>query len=252
MKKWSILSLSLVVVLGVAMLFQATTPQIAAQEADGDGDSVQRTIHVNGTGQVTAEPDVGLITVGVETQAEEAGAALSQNSEQMQAVVDALTKASVPAENIQTQQVQLSPRYAEQRSTEPNAPARQEVVGYTATNIVEVRVEALDTVGDLLDAAVTAGANRVQGISFEISNPGDVVRQAREAAWQDAKDKAEHLAGLAGVTLGGVVTINETSGSPVPVLRAGVGGATAAVPIQPGSQNIEVDIAVTWMLETGS
>jgi uncharacterized protein YggE len=237
------------VIIGLLSVACASAPAAAQQEP---ADPESATISVNGSGQVSAQPDVAILQLGVETQAQEASAALAQNNDQMQAVIDALTEADVSADNIQTQQVRLNPRFAEQRPTEPGEPVGQEVVGYTAANIVEVRVEALTAVGDLLDTAVTAGANRVQGIRFEISDPGDVVRQVREAAWQDAVDKAEQLADLAGVTLGNVVTINETSRPPVPVLREGVGGAAAAVPIEPGSQNIQVEIAVTWMLETGS
>ncbi|MCL7453212.1 MAG: SIMPL domain-containing protein, partial [Anaerolineae bacterium] len=87
MKKLRFVTVSLVVLLGIALLLQSAAPRIVAQEDDSD-DSVQRTINVSGTGQISAEPDVAVITVGVETQAEEAGAALSQNSEQMQTIID--------------------------------------------------------------------------------------------------------------------------------------------------------------------
>jgi hypothetical protein len=250
MKKWSILSLSLVVVLGVAMLFQATTPQIAAQEADGDGDSVQRTIHVNGTGQVTAEPDVGLITVGVETQAEEASAALSQNSEQMQAIIDALLGADIPQDDIQTRVVQLSPRYdtSSSQAGQPSGPP--EIVGYTATNLAEVRVTDLANLGQVLDSAAQAGANRISNIQFEVSDPADLMDQAREAAWADALHKAEQLTSLAGEDLGAVLQMQESSQTPSPIVGRGpVVEQAASVPVQAGTQTITVNLDVTWLLQ---
>lgn len=250
MKKWSILSLSLVVLLGVAMLFQAAAPQIAAQEGDVGDDSVQRTINVSGTGQVTAEPDVALVTVGVETQAEEAGAALSQNSEQMQAIIDALLAADIPQENIQTQVVQLSPRYdtGSSQAGQPSGPP--EIVGYTATNLVEVRVTDLENLGQVLDSAAQAGANRISNIQFEISDPADLMDQAREAAWSDALHKAEQLTGLADEDLGAVLTVRESSQTPGPIGGRGpVVEQAASVPVQAGTQTITVNLDVTWLLQ---
>lgn len=249
MKKWSILTLSLVILLGVAMLSQAVAPQIAAQEDDVDDDSVQRTINVSGTGQVTAEPDVGLITIGVETQAEDASAALSQNSEQMQAIIDALLEADIPQENIQTRVVQLSPRYdtGPSQAGQPSGPP--EIVGYSATNLAEVRVTDLDSLGQVLDSAAQAGANRISNIQFEISDPADLMDQAREAAWADALHKAEQLTGLAGEELGAVLRMRESSQTPGPVLGRGpVVEEAASVPVEAGSLTITVNLDVTWLL----
>jgi uncharacterized protein YggE len=250
MKRWSILTVSLVVLLGVAMLLQAAAPQIAAQEDDVDDDSVQRTIHVSGTGQVNAEPDVGLITVGVETQAEEASAALSQNSQQMQAIIDALLEADIPQENIQTRVVQLSPRYdtGSSQAGQPSGPP--EIIGYTATNLAEVRVTNLDNLGQVLDSAAQAGANRISNIQFEVSDPADLMDQAREAAWADALHKAEQLTSLADEDLGAVLQVQESSQTPGPIISRGpVIEQAASVPVEAGTQTITVNLDVTWLLQ---
>jgi uncharacterized protein YggE len=123
------------------------------------------------------------------------------------------------------------------------------VVGYTAVNIVEVKVKNLDRLGELLDAAVKAGGNTVEGINFEVSDAATLLDQAREAAMQDAKHKAEQLASLADASLGNVLTINEVSNTPRPVTRAGVVAAQAAVPVAPGTESIQVDVQVTWLLQ---
>jgi uncharacterized protein len=248
MKKSSILTASLVVLLGVALLFQAGVPRIAAQEDDDD--SVQRTINVSGTGQVSAEPDRAVITVGVETQAEEASAALSQNSEEMQAIIDALLEAGITQENIQTRVVQLNPRY-DSEPREPGQPSGPpEIVGYSATNLAEVRVTDLDIMGQVLDSAAQAGANRISNISFEVSDPSDLMDQAREAAWADALHKAEQLTELSGDELGDVLRMRESSQAPGPVLgRGGVAEEAASVPVEAGTQTITVNLDVTWLLQ---
>jgi hypothetical protein len=194
--------------------------------------------------------------LGVEAVAETASAALAQNSEQMRAVIDALKEAGIPAAAIQTQTVQLRPQYAspEQEPTQSEqregAAQQPELVGYVASNVVEARSDNLDEVGALLDTAVEAGANQVEGIRFEVSNSTALLGQAREAAWGDAEQKAMELADLAGVALGDVLSINESTSVPRPVgLGAAIEREEAAVPIEPGREDIQVRLQVTWSLQ---
>jgi uncharacterized protein YggE len=233
--------------LACALLIPVVSPGLAVQEEMGD-DSPERTINVSGNGQVSAQPDVAMVTLGVQTEAEEAAEALTENSQQMQALIDALKGADVAAEDIRTQVVRLHPRYEE----EPRGEGQPELVGYIATNLVEVRVRDLDTVGEILDVAVQAGGNRIEGIRFEVSDPSASLDQAREAAWKDAQHKAEQLASLAGAELGKVLTISESGRGPQPIVeRAVMAEAPEAVPIEPGSQTIEVNLQVTWSLGGG-
>ena len=220
---------------------------VAAQldEPEGNG---QRTVSVSGSGSVAAAPDQVAVRLGVETMAESASEALSQNSEQMQAVIGALEEAGIPAEDIQTQTVELRPQY-ETPEPRPEQAAQPELVGYIASNVVEASSEDLDAFGELLDAAVQAGANRVEGIRFEVTNQAELLSQAREAAWADAEEKAQQLADLAGVQLGQVMSLNESTSVPRPVGLRLEEEAAAAVPIQPGTEEIRVDLQVTWSLE---
>lgn len=245
---------SQIATIAVAVLLLATTvaqagcTRATALEQPGN-DQPERTISISGTGTVSAQPDIAVVSLGVETEAREASVALAQNSGRMQALIDVLKEAGVSAENIQTQVVQLRPRYEEPRPEEPGVRSTPRPVGYTATNIVEVRVEDLDMLGALLDTAVRAGGNRIQGIRFELSDPSSSVDMARKAAWEDAKQKGDQLAALADVELGDVLIITESSRRPGPVVRESLGaGGAAAVPIEPGTQAVEVDIQVTWLL----
>jgi uncharacterized protein YggE len=237
-----VIVLSLIVV--ATLLAPAASPGLALQE-DIEDDSAQRTVGVTGTGQVSAQPDTAVVTLGVQTEAEEAAAALTENSQQMQALVDVLKEAGIAAEDIQTQAIRLYPRYEQASSND----RQRDLVGYTATNVVEVHMRDLDAVGETLDAAVQAGGNRIEGIRLEVSDPAAYLDQAREAAWEDAQHKAEQLADLAGAELGEVLTINESGRGPQPIVEQAVMADTAAaVPIESGSQTIEVDLQITWTL----
>lgn len=216
----------------------------AATSAD---DQEQRTISVSGTGTASARPDRVVLRLGVETTAETARQAVSDNSRHMAAVIGTLREAGVPDENIQTQTVQLRARYETVR-TEFGQADQPQPVGYTASNVVEARTADLEAVGQLLDQAVQAGANRIEGLRFELSDPTPLLQQAREAAWHDAEQKAQQLASLADVELARVMTINEATTAPRPVARVALELADVAVPIEPGAQDIHVDLQVAWSI----
>ena len=202
-----------------------------------------RTVQVSGTGEIQAAPDTVIINLGVQTQAKTAQAALETNNTQMQTLVDALKKGNIPSEDIQTQTIRLSPRYDYN-----NTDNTQTLIGYTASNVVQISTTDLESVGTLLDQAVKAGANTIDNISFEISDTGKLLDQAREKAVQDARHKAEALASLTGTSLGPIVEIQESSSTPAPVVRQFEAASAAPVPVSPGSQSVSVQVQVTWEL----
>jgi uncharacterized protein len=249
------MSISALLLVGLFAWPVAFSP-VQAQVEPPVTETTPRTITVSGMGEVNAQPDVAVVNLGVETQAESASAAISQNNEQMQSLIDAITAAGITEENIQTQVVRLSPQYADQQL--PPQPVEQplpqqagprEILGYVAVNTVRVRVEALETVGEILDAAIGAGSNRIDGISFEISDSAEVMREAREEAWQNAVQKAEQLAELAGAELGDVLNINASDQGPFPVMQETFAADAARMPIQPGMQSVSTNLQVTWRLQ---
>jgi uncharacterized protein YggE len=208
-----------------------------------------RTLNVSGTGEALAEPDAAVVTLGVNTEAEEAGDALKENSTQMTAVVQALIDSGVASKDIQTQTIRLSPRY-ERPAPRQGVTPPAELVGFVATNIVEVRVRKLASLGELLDAVVEAGGNQIQGIRFEITDRSALYDQARQAAWENALDKAEQLAGLAGAELGPVVSISENTRTPVAYAERGMAfAADSGVPVQAGTESVQINLQVTWSLQ---
>lgn len=203
--------------------------------------ATERTITVNGSGQVNMTPDIAIVRLGVQTEADSAAQALDDNSVRMQAVISATQAAGIAAEDIRTTGLRLQPRY-----DRPDDGGVSQVTGYQASNNVEVTVRDLALLGPLLDEAVAAGSNTIDNIRFEVTDRAALAAAAREAAMNDAIAKAEQLTDLAGTTLGPVVTIRETGGTTPIVVQEAAAFESAAVPVQPGTQTIEASVQVVW------
>lgn len=196
-------------------------------------------ITVTGTGSVKAAPDRAEFSFGVESQAETAAAALEANSAAVQRVIDAIKGAGVADADIQTQQVSVYPRYSEDGQT---------IVGYSATNTVSAKIIDLASTGAVVDAAATAGANQVYGPTLSIADQSGLYQDALEKALEDARAKAKTIAGAAGVSLGAVVNIVEGGGGSIPPMYAEEAAADSGVPIQPGLQEIQASLTVTFAI----
>jgi uncharacterized protein YggE len=192
-------------------------------------------ITVTGMGVVRTVPDRAEITFGVVTQGRTASQALSANDAAIERVVAALRRAGIAAADIQTRSFSVSPRYDE---------AGTEIVGYTAENTVAIQLRDLERAGAVIDAAVGAGANQVFGPSLSRSDSNQLYRNALRAGVADARAKAQEIASAAGVSLGAVVGVVEQGASPEPPQPAA--DARAGAPIQPGTQDIQASVVVTF------
>jgi uncharacterized protein YggE len=201
----------------------------------GAADAKPATVTVMGNGTATTVPDTASMSFGVTTQAPTAAAALAANSGDMAKVIAALKGAGVAAKDIQTQAVSLQPRTSE------NGDA---IVGYTATNEVSAVVRDLGRLGAVIDAAVGAGANTVSGPSLTREDTAALHRDALQAAFAEAKERATALAQAAKATLGAVQSISEASvPGPLPADRL---QAVSATPIEPGTQQIQATVTVEF------
>jgi uncharacterized protein YggE len=236
--------ISTMFILAGFFMMQNVSAQTRDQIKAGNG-TQPRTIFVNGTGQVSAQPDHAIIRLGVETDGASAAQALSQNSEKMQVLLHTFKKAGVAAADIQTDAIRLQPRYEQIEREQPRPPR---VVGYSAVNVVEIRTRNLDKLGELLDATVKAGGNVIEGVRFAVSDPSNAIAKAREEAMQNARQKAQQLATLAKAQLGEVLTINE-SNRQWPLAQESMMMQRADVPVEPGSQSLRVEVQVTWLLQ---
>ncbi len=199
-------------------------------------------ISVQGQGAASASPDMAQLMLGVAAKASTVAQAQSDASAAMSRIMEKLTSLGIPKDQITTVRYSVQPQYGQ----------NQILTGYEVDNIVSVKVSGVDKVGSLLDSVVGAGANRVENISFTVSDPKPLTARARDAAVADARAKAEQLARLAGVTLGRPTSIVETStGGPVPVSRLGAGIAASAPvpPISGGETQLMVSVQVTYAIQ---
>ena len=205
-------------------------------------------ISVLGIGDSTISPDMATINLGVTTRAATAAEAMSTNSDQQSMVIDALQQEGIEPQDIQTSGLNLSPTM---EYPEGQAPR---VTGYQAQNLVTVRVRDLGTLGETLDTLVTAGANEMNGISFQRDDPRSAADEARTMAIEDAHHSAEVLAAAAGLELGPIVAIRDMpqlGGGPRPMMMARDAAAESAVPIQAGELSFSAQVQVDYALTGG-
>lgn len=193
------------------------------------------TVTTTGHGVVTAVPDVATISAGVHTQAASASQALAENAKLMNAVVAALKSAG--GGDLQTQQVSLWPQQNDQG----------QVTAYTADDSVSAKT-AIAGAGGLIDAAVAAGANTVNGPTLDVADRDALYRDALKKAVADARAKAEALAEAGGFGVGQVSSVTEQAAeAPVPVLQAAV-AKSDSTPVEPGTQDVGADVTVTFRI----
>jgi uncharacterized protein len=226
-----------------------------AAAADGTVTSVQLSqqpqgIWVNGTGQVTVTPDIALLTVGIVSQETTVANALAKASDAMSRVMKSLTDSGIAQKDIQTGSFNIS-----QRTTWDNQKQVETTIGYQVSNMVSVKIRETAKAGTVIDTTVRAGGDliRINGISFSVEDPTSYYQQAREKAMADAKNKAQQLASLAGLSLGKPTYVVEgAQSSPVYDSFRSAGMAvpapTMAAPtsISPGETRVTLNVQVAY------
>lgn len=208
-----------------------------------------RSVTVVGSGQVSGTPDTLRADIGVEATASDVTTALNETSAKVTAVTDAVVAAGVERKDVATQQVSVNPQYSS-----PAPGGSSQISGYTATNTIRVTIRDISTASTVLSAAATAGGDntRINNVAFAIDDDSELLEKAREAAFTDARGRAEQYAGLAGDSLGDVLTIKEsTSGQEQPVSPGTFERdvAAAPVPVEPGEQELTFTVTVTFALD---
>ncbi len=233
-----------------AILLSACGTSLAAQTVRAQEEKpTPRTLNVTGEGKVTITPDLAYISIGVHTENKNAAEAVAANTTQSQKVVDALKAFKIDPKDIQTTNFSIYPQ--QQYDNE----GKFQGINYIVDNTVYVTLRDIDKMGELLDAAVSAGANSITGIQFDVADRSKALSEARKLAVEDAQKQASELAAAAGVTLAQVININ-SYGVPAPVpmydYRGGVGGAVAAeaaVPVSPGQMVITVQVNIVYEIQ---
>jgi len=234
------------IILLAAVALSACAPSgIAANPA-----ASQRTLNVTGAGQVSLTPDIAYIYVGVHSENASASDAMTENNSRTQVMIEALKKAGIDEKDIRTTNFSIW----QQDKYDPLTGQPSGVKVYSVDNTVYVTVRKLDSLGSLLDTLVKAGANNINSIQFDVADKTAAIKQARDAAVQDAKTQAQELAAVAGVTLGEITSVSFYEATSSPVMdgfgKGGGGGAeAAAVPIQPGQMTLTVTVSMTYEIK---
>ena len=210
----------------------------------GTADKDTRQVTVVGAGEVQGTPDTLTVNASIEFVAPDVSSAMNQTSDRQQAVIDALTGSGIDRKDISTTQVSLQPQFAGGDSTT--------IIGYRASNSIDVKIRKLDTASQTLASIVSTGgdATRINTVNYSIEDDSQLVKDARARAFNDAKDRAQQYAQLSGRGLGKVISITESGGStpPPPPMPYSRGAEMAAVPVEPGQQTVGFSVTVIFEL----
>ncbi len=234
---------------GILLASAALVTALSAPLAQA-AEAPRRTLQLSATGEITAVPDMAIVTLGMETQAKTAKAALAANTRAMRRIFDRLKgQWQVDERDMVTTGFSVSPVYVAEKQAD--GTIRHRLNGYRVTNMLTVRIRRLEDLGAVLDSVVSAGSNRVQGISFTFSDPEKLREAALRKAVQKAVRKARLMAKEAGFTLGPILSMHENASRPLPpvpafrrTLMAKAEGMP--VPVARGEGKVSVSVSVTW------
>ena len=241
-----------IALLGVALmvLCAAVIGGVTAQQPDESKDKV---IHVSGTGKVTTTPDLAIIVFAVETEHADAKVAQQQNAQKMDAVVNALKAAGVPAKDLKTAGYSITPVTETDEKLRTSSLVKFDRV----TNSLRVRLDAIDRAGDIVDLAVANGANRVDQLTLTLSDEKqqEFRAEALTAAVKQARGDADAVAAAIGKTIVDVKEVN-VGGSYVPMsydnryadMEMMVAGGAPPTPIEAGEIDVTASVSITYII----
>ena len=200
-----------------------------------------REVTVVGSGKVQGAPDTLTADVGIEVIAPDVTAAMNQANERQQAVIDALTRGGIDAQDISTTTVNVQPQYGDNSA----------ITGYRAAHSIAVTIRRLDAAPGALNSVVNAGGNatRINSVAYSIQDDSKLLSDARARAFEDARNRAQQYADLAGLSLGKVISISETADASPPRPMPAPQGAMADMPLQPGQQTVDFAVTAVWELK---
>ena len=237
------------VLIAVFIISTASPAPAAMARAETLTAQSSHSVTVVGEGTVSIEPDIATASIGVEVvrpTVREASAAAQSIMEDVQA---ALLSQSIDETDIQTRHFSI---FAERFG--PGGLLDEDEVRYRVSNTVFITVRDLESIGDVLDAAIDSGANNIYGVDFSLADPASVESEARARAVADAFDKAEELADLIGVGIGEVMGISEIigqgggffGGNFSRMAAAEMGGGSGS--ISPGELSLTMQLQITYEL----
>ena len=224
--------------LGCAVLFTPIMVQ-AAEEPP--------ILSVSGRGMVQGTPDQAAITLGVVTRAETAAEAQQENAAKATAIRSALAALGIEDADVKTEEYNFRPEYSRESGE------RNVIVGYTASNIIRVKVRNVALVGDVVDAVLANGANTIHSLDFSIRDTDALRKRALESAVKDARSKADAIAHALGKSIVGVHHVSENTGMFQPrqsngIMMKNMDAAAESTPIDAGTMSLSADVHIDFIL----
>lgn len=233
-----------------AFVVPATAQQQRQQQGQAAAEVERGTVlNVTASGVSLAPPDMATVSLGVTTQGRTAAEAVSENAQRMTALLRSLRGSGLAERDIQTSYVRVNPRYQYREGYEPL------IVGYDANNAVRAQVRDLERTGRVVDAAVAAGGNTIQGIGFSHQEPEVQLDIARREAISMARQRAELYAEASGLRVRRMISISEAGASApsfneeiVVTASRRVASYEAPTPVAPGELETRANVSVSFEL----
>ncbi|MCZ6836722.1 MAG: SIMPL domain-containing protein [Planctomycetota bacterium] len=206
---------------------------------------------VRGLAELEKPADQLRISIGVVSEGKDATQVLQENSTKMNAVVEAVKKAGVSTDEYETGRFRVRPKYT-RRPRQADPEWSPQIIGYEVVNTINIKTKQLDLVASIIENANKAGANSIDSIAFDLSDPRQYRAEAIAVATKHALEDANVLADAASLRLVRVMSITLDSAQPQPpapmskrVMMAS-GAAVASTPIAPGDVTIRATVNVVY------
>jgi len=242
---WAFLNL-LLIVLVVLGIFS-----ISALRRYVDSTSSNRVISVSAEGKTVVTPDIAKVNFSVVTEGSDTVRISEENIKKMNKAIDFVKSEGIKSEDIQTAGYNLSPRYEYNESTRKTF-----ISGYTLTQTVYIKIRDFSKISNILGTLPGLGINDISSLSFSIEDQDESLRVARDQAFGKALVKAKEMAKQNGVRIKRVVTFYENQNN-YPVyakqvnyaMGAAVSESVPSPSIEPGSQEVTVNVSITYEID---
>lgn len=248
-KRFAFVALQSIAIIAIAAVIAFSPVLGASQLVKAETPVMPPSVNVTGTGKITVKPTIARINFGVFTSKSTSIAAQTENDAVMAKIITALKAAGIKGEDIQTTGYSLQPKYVWNKTTEKNVQD-----GYDMNQTVMVVVHNITDAGKMVSLISDNGANRVDGISFDVDDATleQTKLSAIDLAMASARKRADVVAKAAGRTIRSVqtVTVNENANTPYPMFRSNMIGSTKAsapAPVEVGTMDVLVSVSVTYL-----
>jgi len=236
----------LIVVVAVFMVFAAMN-EYKKGGYIGQDIVAKNTISISGEGKIFATPDIGIIDLGVVSDAKTVAAAQKDNVAKMNKITQAMKNLGVEEKDLKTTNYSIYPRYQ-------YLAGKSDIIGYEVSQTLEVKIRNLDKVGDIISKGAELGANQTGSLSFTFDDPEKTNAEARTKAIQNAKEKADALSASLGVKLVRIISFSESSYQPPTPYYSdkalGIGGGGATPPdIQTGQNEVTSNVTIVYEIQ---